>query len=298
MAEVTHQSGVSRLCNSLLCALCGFPIMFLAGIIVLGYNEQRAVCDAKAIDDGLDEVLEVDCMSATNGDGKLVMFSCNLNQEVLTAGALAPPGDFQNLLSSYVGTGLRVVAEMYQCVEAVHSETTKDSVGGGKATSKTYTYSKEWRSSPIDSNSFHQLSGASFTSNCGAFNPAWPANVPRTGTSYSQQVKAGAFTLQGSYVSKIPLNTTIPISGSPPGWEVSGSQSTTSKYAAAGSDIGKMRVSFYGTDWFNPLITAMGENSGSVLKPWTAPTHPRFVALLRVYSAGPQNWPSKQRGTL
>ena len=43
--------------------------------------------------------------------------------------------------------------EFYQWVEHQHSET-KDKVGGGQETVTTYTYSKEWVSSPVNSSSF------------------------------------------------------------------------------------------------------------------------------------------------
>ena len=47
---------------------------------------------------------------------------------------------------------------MYQWVETSHSET-KQKLGGGEETVTTYTYSKEWRSSPVNSSNFKEASG-------------------------------------------------------------------------------------------------------------------------------------------
>ena len=52
---------------------------------------------------------------------------------------------------------LRRNAEYYQWQEHSHSETRKK-LGGGEETVTTYTYSREWVSSPIDSNKFEDPS--------------------------------------------------------------------------------------------------------------------------------------------
>jgi len=240
-------------------------IVFLVSITVLGFSELFSVCESRARKAGLDAVVPIGCGDAAAGDGELVMFSCDMTQEGLVAGELSKgQGEFESMLSSYIGTGVKVVAEMYQCVETKHSSRRR----GGTY----YTYSKDWKSTPMDFENSFALSDNDFRSNCNASNPAWPEQVPRSGNSYVQKVKTGAFTLLEPYPSMIPLDT--PISGHPPSdWEMdTGDQFTTSQYAASKNGIGKMRVNFYGTDWSNPMITVLGENNRSHLQPWVAPS--------------------------
>lgn len=54
---------------------------------------------------------------------------------------------------------LHRTAEMYAWKETSQSTEEKDTVGGGSTTKTTYTYSKEWTSSPADSSSFEYPDG-------------------------------------------------------------------------------------------------------------------------------------------
>jgi len=51
---------------------------------------------------------------------------------------------------------IRSTVEAYQWIETEKTEKRKDNVGGGETTTKTYTYSKDWTSTRIDSSSFKQ----------------------------------------------------------------------------------------------------------------------------------------------
>lgn len=266
--DVTHQSGLSRLCSSILCAICVAPVLVIGAVCVLGWNEQRAVCEAKAITQGSDEVAEIGCDSATAGDGSLVLFSCDLSQAGLTP-LSAPNSDFSSVLS-YTGTGLSISVEMYQCIESSSSETKKDSVGGGTTTVTTYTYSREWRSSYVNSNSFKKKSSSSYISNCGVDNPAWPSWLPTGGAQYAPSVDVGAFTIEGEYVSMVPLDTPVLASSTPSGWSLSGNEYSSNQAVVGSMNIGQVRVSFKGTDWSSPGVTVLGENNDGVVSQWTA----------------------------
>mmetsp|Transcript_128444 Transcript_128444/g.410744 ORF Transcript_128444/g.410744 Transcript_128444/m.410744 type:complete len:188 (-) Transcript_128444:1292-1855(-) len=149
--EVSHQSGCSRMLHSMICAVCVSPVLTLAMVAMLGWNERRDVCGMRAIVQGTDAVQEVGCESASAGNGELIIFSCDLKTEGMTPFTY-PGSDFS--FSNYIGPGISVTAEMLQCVETSRSETKKDSVGGGTTTVTTYTYTVEWRSSRVDSSSF------------------------------------------------------------------------------------------------------------------------------------------------
>lgn len=271
MPDVTHVSGCTRFCNSLICAFCVAPVLLLGGFFLLGWNEQRAVCEGKAITQGKEEVEKVGCGSATAGDGSLVMFSCDLKKDGLSP-IVPRNSDFESVLS-FVGTGLHTSAEMYQCIEHEHTETRKDSVGGGETKVTTYSYSREWRSNPVDSYGFREKYSRSFRQNCGAENPSWPSGLPESGPVYAPRVGVGAFTVEGDFVEKVPLDAPVLASRAPAGWTRSGNGYMSSKWAvgySGYSSIGDVRVSFKGTDWSSPRVTVLGQNNGGTVSKWVA----------------------------
>lgn len=268
--EVTHQSGFSRLANSLLCAVCIAPLVVIGGTFVLGWNERQAVCNSRAITQGEASTRQVGCASASENDGELVLFACPLDRATLPPLTL-PGTDFDGVMS-YKGTGLRVNAEMLQCVEHSESKTEKDtSGGGGTTTTTTYTYSKEWRSSHVDSTTFHKKESQNFKENCNGENPVWPAGVPASTTHYASSVGVGNFTVGKEFVEQVPLDTPVTALTPPTGWVFADAYYTTQIYSVPGSKIGTVRVSFQGTNWSSPMVTVLGENQGGMVSSWTAP---------------------------
>ncbi|CAE7878853.1 unnamed protein product, partial [Symbiodinium sp. KB8] len=110
--DVEHTSGLQRALSSVLCAVCGFPIVLIGGCILLGWNEKRDVCEQAAILSGQDAYKQVGCTDATQEAGNLVFFTCDLDQSSITPGLYQDlnAGDFSSVLSSYVGTGVKVEA--------------------------------------------------------------------------------------------------------------------------------------------------------------------------------------------
>ncbi|CAE7685147.1 unnamed protein product, partial [Symbiodinium sp. CCMP2456] len=266
--DVEHTSGLQRALSSVLCAVCGFPIVLIGGCILLGWNEKRDVCEQAAILSGQDAYKQVGCTDASQEAGNLVFFTCDLDQSSITPGLYQNlnAGDFSNLLSSYVGTGVKVEAEMDVCVEK--SNTEKDSVGGGTTT--VYSYERAWRSEPVDSSAFRDQSKA--RSQCGGLNPTWPAQVPRTGSYYAPSALAGVWSLTPQLLGSVPLST--PITGSTPaGWSLISNSYETSRYRLGTSMApGAMRVKLFGTDWTSAAkVTVLGKNANPTIETWTAP---------------------------
>jgi hypothetical protein len=269
--EVEHQSGASRLANSMLLA-CMSPCFILICLFVLGWNEKRAVCSAKAIVAGKDKVVELGCTESHKSSGELVMFSCNLERPSQT---YSIGGSSAFASTTYSGYCLKSDSEMYQCVEHVSSKTKKDSVGGGTTTVKTYTYSKEWKSSHVDSSSFSSTGKSSSAfdtcSTSSSFqNPSWPSDVPEAAsTTYGQTAKIGNFTIQQSFIRDIPCATAISVSPLPSGWVQKG----TSYQRGSDNVIGSVRLS-YKTNSFassDTMYTVLGKNENGVITDWTAP---------------------------
>lgn len=267
--DVEHESGAERLGNSICLALCCSPFLLIFMTILLGWNERRAVCDSNAIIAGMDKVQEVGCDTAEQ-NGELVMFSCPLLETGLSD--LAMTGDdFDAVFAGMKYAGIKVEAEMLQCVETERSESKKDNVGGGKTTIKTYTYTTQWKSTAVDSANFKKKNSQEYLQNCDVENPSWPSSAPETGSVYQNSVLAGAYTLPNALVKSISL--TIPVSGTTPSSYTMATDKTysTQKYIRGGRNIGSYRVKFYVNDWAKPLITALGKNQDGTIQSWTAP---------------------------
>lgn len=147
--EVTTESWGSRLGNSFKGIITG-GVLFLAGIPLLFWNEGRAVKTAKALEEGeavCRTVPSIDTIDMQN-EGKLIHATGNaVTQDVLT----------DDMFSGISMKAIKLYREVeyYQWVE--HESTREEKqVGGSVKKTTTYTYSKEWVSSPEDSSSYKE----------------------------------------------------------------------------------------------------------------------------------------------
>ena len=147
VTEKTTISWGSRLSGSIKGVLFGI-LLFIAGFPVLFKNEGRAVTATKTNEEGAATVVE-----ATAGEvdpaqeGKLV----HVVGEATTQDVL---NDSEYGVSATAISMVREV-EMYQWVE--HTETKEEKKLGGKVEQvTTYTYTKEWCSSPVSSDGFKE----------------------------------------------------------------------------------------------------------------------------------------------
>lgn len=143
--ETTSTSWLSRLGQSITGVLIG--IVLIAGsIILLFWNEGRAIVTARSLTEGGKAVVDVapQPIDPAN-DGKLIHVSGD-------AKTTAPLADREFGVST---KALRLVrtAEMYQWQEDRHEETQK-SLGGSEQKVTTYTYKKVWSDRPINSQNF------------------------------------------------------------------------------------------------------------------------------------------------
>ena len=148
--ETTSVSWFGRLRNSVGGVVIGL-VLIIGMVVLLFWNEGRAVTTARSLAEGAGAVVSVgaDAVEAAN-EGKLIHVSGTVTTD-------SAPSDDDFAISA---PGVRLVrnVEMYQWKEESHSETTKK-LGGGEETITTYTYSKEWDDSPINSGAFKQPSG-------------------------------------------------------------------------------------------------------------------------------------------
>lgn len=150
--EVTSTSWFGRIGRSVGGVVIGL-LLIIGMIVLLFWNEGRAVTTAKALTEGAGIVISI--ASATvnpANNGRLV----HVSGEVTTQATPSDP-DFG---VSAPGLRLERLVEMYQWKQDSKSETTTK-VGGGEETVTTYSYAKEWSDRPIDSSGFKQPAGHS-----------------------------------------------------------------------------------------------------------------------------------------
>ena len=145
--ETTTTGYGTRVGNSFKAIGSGF-LLFVLGTALLWWNEGRAVMTEKMLDEAGSAYVEME-----NPNKK----DASLEGELICGTAMATTED--SLSDAQFGIGAKAIAlrrtvEYYQWVE--HSQTKKeDKLGGKEVTTTTYTYSKQWVSSPVQSSQFH-----------------------------------------------------------------------------------------------------------------------------------------------
>lgn len=190
--EVTHRGFFSRLKSAFGGIIFGL-ILLVGSVILLFWNEGRAVKTATALKEGAGIVATIDASSPANGAaGTLVHFTGTLvpgsaPTDPLFAGISAPEGSVR----------LERNVEMYQWKEESRSET-KTNLGGSETTETVYSYTKVWSSSAIDSSGFKQPTGHQ--------NPG----MPLTGSTFAiDRATVGVIELTGSNVAHLGSSTLI-----------------------------------------------------------------------------------------
>jgi len=146
-SETTTTGYGTRVGNSFKAIGSGF-LLFVLGTALLWWNEGRAVKTEKMLDEAGSAYVEME-----NPNKK----DASLEGELICGTAMATTED--SLSDAQFGIGAKAIAlrrtvEYYQWVE--HSQTKKeDKLGGKEVTTTTYTYSKQWVSSPVQSSQFH-----------------------------------------------------------------------------------------------------------------------------------------------
>ena len=192
--EVTSQGWGSRLLESIKGVLVG-AAFFLGSFPLLWWNEGRAVKTAKSLEEGAGAVISVASDRVDTGNqGKLV----HVSGQATTSETLSDP----EFGISVPAIRLERVTETYQWDEDEKSET-KNKLGGGTETVKTYSYTKVWSEKLIDSGSFKQSDGHR--------NPASRPFEPREWTAST--VKLGAYTLSSGQVGRLDQSEPLTIDG-------------------------------------------------------------------------------------
>ena len=145
ITEVASQSIFGRIGRSFVGMLIGFALL-IGSVVLLFWNEGRAVATAKSLREGAATVIDVpsDNINSAN-DSKLV----HVTGETVAVEPLEDP--IFNISESAIR--LRRNIQVYQWKEKKESKS-RDKVGGGKETTTTYSYEKVWAPELIKSSSF------------------------------------------------------------------------------------------------------------------------------------------------
>jgi hypothetical protein len=181
--ETTTTSWFTRIKNALVGILIGF-ILILVSIYFLFWNEGRAIQTYRSLVEGAGLVVSVD---STTVD------PANEGKEIHITGPVKAVGTITDDQFDIKADGALAISrevEMYQWVEKSES-TTEKNLGGSETTKTTYSYAKEWRSSPVDSSDF-KVSGHD--------NPPFIVDATRI---VVDTATVGAFTLDGKRVANL-----------------------------------------------------------------------------------------------
>lgn len=192
--EVTSQGWGSRIMESIKGVLVG-GLFFVGSFPLLFWNEGRAVKTARSLEEGAGAVMSVPADRVDPGNqGKLL----HVSGEAATSETLS---DTQFGVSA-PAIRLERVVEMYQWKEDEKSET-KNKIGGGTETVKTYTYRKTWSEDLIDSDRFKQ--GDSHSN---------PAAKPFESSSWTARtVTLGAYRLSEGQVGRLDKKEPVSLDG-------------------------------------------------------------------------------------
>src|SRR5438067_733347 len=145
ITELTNQSIFGRIGNSIVGMLFGF-LLLIGSIILLFWNEGRAVATAKSLQEGAATVIDV---PADNVD------SANESKLIHVTGETSVTDPLQDPIFNVSEKALRLRRniEVYVWKEKKESKS-RDKIGGGKETTTTYSYEKVWSPDLIKSSSF------------------------------------------------------------------------------------------------------------------------------------------------
>ena len=145
ITEVTSQSIFGRIGNSIVGMLFGL-LLLVGSIVLLFWNEGRAVATAKSLREGATTVIDVpsDNINPAN-ESKLI--------HVTGETAVTEPLQDPVFHVSETALRLRRNIEVYVWKEKKESKS-RDKIGGGKETTTTYSYEKVWSPDLIKSSSF------------------------------------------------------------------------------------------------------------------------------------------------
>lgn len=195
--EVTHESWFSRIGGAIKGFLVGL-LLFVVAFPLVFWNEGRAVKRYKTLKEGGGAVVSVTSESVDPD---------NAGQLIHTTGKADTDATLTDSVFGVSSNALKLkrVAEMYQWKETSQSKT-RQKVGGGTETVKTYSYSKTWADRPINSTNFKKPTGHQN-----------PQSIPfGSAEQIANEVTLGAYVLSASLLGRIQNFESLPVGSDSP----------------------------------------------------------------------------------
>lgn len=245
--EVTHTGFFKNVFNSFIGALIGV-LLFFGSFVVLWMNEGTVNLATIAQKSTPASAATVD----PSLDGEFLAATGKLNSsETLGDESFLRPGNYLELHRN---------VEMYAWVEKTSSKTTKN-VGGSSTTETTYTYEKQWTSSPESSSSFRHAAGHN--------NPELPFG---SGSWKVSSATMGAYKVDPQAL-ELPSGTELVLDDVATelddGWSIKSDYIVNSANALTSPKVGDIRVSYTAVP-NNVDVTLFGKASAGQLVPYEA----------------------------
>jgi len=185
---VTTTGWLQRILRSFVGAVIGV-LLVIGSIILLWWNEGRAVDAIRALDQGAKQVVEANATAVDpTNNGKLLHLSGAMTTR-------APARDTAFGVGGDDLLRLKRTVEMFQWTEQKSTHTQRN-LGGSETTETTYSYRKEWADHPVDSRHFRDAGGH--------HNPAMPIH---SATFDSQDVQLGAYRIDRGLLESVSAYT-------------------------------------------------------------------------------------------
>lgn len=250
--ETTRTSYGKRLGNSLGGIFTGI-LLFIAGTVLVWWNEGRAVKTSKMLKEAQGQVVEMTDISVADPafQGKLVH-------------AVGFANTTDSLYDSQFKVGARAIAlkrnaEYYQWVEHSTSET-KDKIGGAQETTTTYTYDLQWVSSPVSSAEFRDPEYRGKNS---------VKQEVEDQALYAKDVTFGAYKLSSSQITSIGGDVPMAVNGSSNVIYIGKNPSAP--------EVGDVRITF--TKVMPAEVSIVATVQGNSFVPFVAKSGKQFSAL-------------------
>jgi hypothetical protein len=191
--EITTRSWFSRLKDALIGILIGIGLI-IGAVVLIFWNEKHSLHTAQSLAQAQKIVISVPSSPINQENNLKVVY---LNGQATTQDQLS---DTQ-LGVTVTAISLKRKVEMYQWQEKTETKT-ESQLGGSEKQTKTYTYSKVWSGSLINSVNFRDPEGHQ--------NPA--AMPIQSQTQYAPQVTLGDFTLPETLITQIDVSQPVDLS--------------------------------------------------------------------------------------
>lgn len=249
-SKTTSENWFSRIGHSAKGAIGGV-LLFIIAIIVLWWNEGRAVKTARGLEEGLENVVVLN---------EPILEDKNNNKLIHFYGPMVTEDSLYDVEFNVAVKAAKLTRnmEMYQWKETSKSSS-KKKAGGGKETTTTYKYSKVWSSSLIDSDNFEEKIGHQN-----------PNTMPFSDfEAEAADIHIGDFNLSKSVLAKINNYQPIMVN-TPAQYKDKNSSKTQSIFIGQGTtsnpSIGDVRISFKAVPLSDYSIIA--QQSSGILKPY------------------------------